>query len=232
MTGVELERPDKVYHHQAGPNHNRIRGAAMANVSDITEHMHLNRRQCLNCEARLTRNSGEILNAWRRRKYCDQSCANRHSRKLPIADRFARLVNSAPGQGPAGACHEWQGTRDKKGYGKMKAGGETLAHRVSWLIASGSPAGNLQVCHTCDNPPCVNPAHLFLGTHSDNMADMAQKGRSGAPAGDKHYNHKLSDQQVAAIIADPRKGEDVAKAFGISKGHANALRRSHRLGSA
>lgn len=77
-------------------------------------------------------------------------------------------------------CREWPGRKGRNGYGLLTLRGGTLyAHRVVWELVNGPIPEGMEVCHTCDNPPCCNPAHLFLGTHQDNMLDMAQKGRWG-----------------------------------------------------
>lgn len=76
-------------------------------------------------------------------------------------------------------CWEWQAAKGHKGYGKCKYFGETLAHRVSFIIHHGPLLGSkMCVLHKCDNPPCVNPDHLFIGTLDDNNKDRAAKGRT------------------------------------------------------
>lgn len=94
----------------------------------------------------------------------------------PLTERFWRKVDKSAG--PEG-CWPWTGSRHGFGYGFVSAGGKRRgAHRVSWELANGPIPDGLSVCHRCDNPPCVNPAHLFLGTVGDNTRDMMAKGRA------------------------------------------------------
>lgn len=75
-------------------------------------------------------------------------------------------------------CWEWFGGASADGYGRFThKGRKLLAHRVSWEVHSGSIPRGMLVLHRCDNPPCVNPSHLFLGTHKDNAQDRERKGR-------------------------------------------------------
>lgn len=75
-------------------------------------------------------------------------------------------------------CWEWQGQRDREGYGRFQAFNTRRAHRVSYILKNGPiPNSQLLVCHKCDNPPCINPTHLFLGTHKINHTDRGNKGR-------------------------------------------------------
>jgi len=79
-------------------------------------------------------------------------------------------------------CLEWQGARLASGYGLIGRGrrdeGMAYVHRLAWELAHGPIPDGMFVCHHCDNPPCCNVEHLFLGTHADNMADMVTKGRA------------------------------------------------------
>lgn len=86
-----------------------------------------------------------------------------------------------------GDCWEWTGSRNASGYGQFnnKPFGTSAAHRISFLLSVGEILPGNVICHRCDNPPCVNPDHLFQGTHADNMQDAINKGRLVGPFGDR-----------------------------------------------
>lgn len=117
----------------------------------------------------------------------------------------------------------WNWTRGKsKGYGAINANGRMwAAHRVSYERAKGPIPEGMSVCHSCDNPACINPAHLFIGTHRDNMLDKERKGRGNhvGLSGENNPNCKLSDARVIALLKDYIGGmlrEDIAAKYGIS----------------
>lgn len=112
-----------------------------------------------------------------------------------------------------GDCWEWQGARTKE-YGSVSFGTDFIAHRVAYLLGYGIDPGELQVCHTCDNPPCCRPAHLFLGTSLDNTLDRISKGRrSGRFAG---ISSKLDNDEIIAIQQSTDSLRAAAKQFNVS----------------
>ncbi len=124
-----------------------------------------------------------------------------------LGTRFWRRVRQSNGPD---ACWIWTGALHRQGYGSIKVDKATaLAHRVSWLLCHGEMPAQC-VCHRCDNPPCVNPSHLFLGSYADNMRDMTLKGRHGGT--------KLSDADVRALraIYGTKSIYEVAEQFDIS----------------
>ncbi len=136
-----------------------------------------------------------------------------------LADRFWRFVDA---DGPDG-CWEWTGGRLPKGYGNIWDGEKlSRAHRVSYELFRGAIPQGMQVLHSCDNPPCTNPGHLFLGTNADNLADRVAKGRSAS--GERHGNAKLTTAQVLAIRADQRHFRTIAKEYGIFPNYVHQIK--------
>lgn len=117
-------------------------------------------------------------------------------------ERFWSKVDKTPGQGPQGECWEWRAGQMERGYGVFWDGQKkVLAHRWAYAQEHGSVDADTEVCHTCDNPACVRPTHLFAGTHIDNMLDMREKGRAVATVwtGETNGRAKLDWPKVRDI---------------------------------
>lgn len=132
-----------------------------------------------------------------------------------MSAQFWAKVRKQPGDG----CWEWTGSFNDKGYGKVRVDGRMVrAHRVAWELAHGplSLPADATVCHRCDNPACVRPDHLFLGTQLDNIRDRDAKGR--AARGAQTGAAKLSDEDVRAIraAAGDLSGRALARRYGVS----------------
>lgn len=121
-------------------------------------------------------------------------------------------------------CWEWTGYRRQRGYGELD---HVAAHRLSYYLATGEDPGSYFVCHRCDNPPCVNPLHLYLGTPRENQNEMWLKGRG------KGWETSVSDEQVKQIQEHRRRGatvNQIAAATAVSYAHvARILRGEFRV---
>jgi hypothetical protein len=121
-------------------------------------------------------------------QYCSRECAANKRKPTPMKDRFWSKVRV----GSERECWPWQGAIREGGYG--------------WL------------CHSCDNPPCCNPAHLWLGTSAENTKDMDRKGRRRIRSlfGEDHQRSKLTESDVRAILSSPANGKTLSKEYGVS----------------
>lgn len=129
-------------------------------------------------------------------KFCSQECRTEGYKKRAnqnIEEVYYKKCIKMDG------CWGWTGNRDADGYSTMYFNKKTLkSHRVSWIIHNGKIPEKLLVLHKCDNPPCTNPEHLFLGTQKDNWDDMVKKGR-GCYRGELASNSKLKEKEVIEI---------------------------------
>lgn len=121
------------------------------------------------------------------------------------------------------ACWPWTGHRIATGYGQVRVRGKaTTASRVALELSEGRPLeADEQACHRCDNPPCCNPAHLFRGSHVENMQDKEKKGRHGygGMPGERHHQAKLTEHDVREIRRRCEAGERhtaIAASYGVT----------------
>lgn len=161
--------------------------------------------------------------------------------KIPADDVLVSRFYSFLRLDKESECWEWQGAKNKglKPYGyfqlydkKNKKRKLAYAHRISWNLHRGEIPHKLCVCHTCDNPMCVNPEHLFLGTYKDNMQDAVKKGRMNEevqyPKGEKHPHSKLSRDDVLRIRRLKRLGmsnKEIAQEYNIGHNYASLVAR-------
>ena len=138
---------------------------------------------------------------------------------MTVEARLMQYVIPEPNTG----CWLWIGATSPHGYGSFAFNGENrFAHRVMYETKFGKFEKELLVCHKCDTPACVNPAHLFLGTKKDNAVDMVKKGRWVGPSGEKHPQAKLTIPDVHKIrsLHKKRKNTEIAKKFDV---HINTI---------
>jgi hypothetical protein len=148
----------------------------------------------------------------------------RTHKKRPIAERFfEKTKTSETHSWNETPCLEWTAGRFEKGYGQFWFAGKTCqAHRVAMMLG-GAEVGDLCVLHRCDNPPCVNREHLFLGTAADNVADKIAKGRASYSSGDAHYS-RTRPECIARGEKHQRRMREVA-----ARGEKHYLRTNPEL---
>jgi len=126
-------------------------------------------------------------------------------------------------------CWEWKGSRRNGGYGEVATGnGAAVASRAAYEAWVAPVPEGKDICHTCDNPPCINPKHLFPGTRRENMQDATRKGR--LPNGEASHHAKLTAREIADIRKAYTNGDltqrEVAKMFGTSQANVSLIVRA------
>ncbi|MGC5012510.1 HNH endonuclease [Streptosporangium sp. DT93] len=140
-------------------------------------------------------------------------------RTKPLEERFwAKVRRGAPDE-----CWEWQGGRYELGYGRFALPGKRhgRAHCFSYELAYGPAPAGMYILHSCDNPPCVNPAHLSAGPQTENMAQMVARGRR---------KRRFSDEVLAAVRDSAEPQKKLAESFGMSQSYVSLIKRQYRDG--
>ncbi len=147
------------------------------------------------------------------------------NKRIPLIERLRKRLRIMPS-----GCWEFQGGRITGGYGTIRKAradgswGMIAAHRAMWEIQFGPIPDGLMVLHKCDNPPCCNPAHLFLGTQFENISDMFEKGRGYDRAGEGNPRAKLTWEKVRAIRKDDRAQGAIAAEHGVSRSLISSIK--------
>jgi hypothetical protein len=183
-------------------------------------------KTCAACGGIITRGQNENSADWRKRRYCDKKCWLEDHYASEV-DRFWQRVEKTDG------CWLWRGQARANGYGEFSGRGERhrAAHRYSYQTFVGPIPDGMFVCHSCDNPACVRPDHLWVGTPADNVADMVAKGRQATDKrvyrGESNSQCKLSEDQVMAIRSEYRPRvvpqRELAKRYGVSQRLINKI---------
>lgn len=158
--------------------------------------------------------------AYKRQKHCDWKCARAGRKHTP--EKAAALFWSRVNKLPSG-CWEYTRARDKWGYGDVQfLGKHVQAHRLAWRLLRSEP-GEMDVLHKCNNPPCCNPDHLYLGDDFDNSRDRVEAGRQ--PSGVAVHSCKLTPEQVIEIrrLKGTTAQRIIAEKYGVSQTAIGAI---------
>ncbi len=178
-------------------------------------------KECRICGELFYKRVTKSVAMWENQIYCSRSCAAKGTDTFytdplgKVISLFSRTINTESG------CMEWEGAHGKQGYGQASiAGMPWVAHRVVYHYLVEPIPDGLLVCHECDNPKCINPEHLFVGTHKDNRQDCVLKGRT---------NRRLIKDNIriaiATMVSKKVHGHVIAEIFGVSQAGVSKIAR-------
>lgn len=157
-----------------------------------------------------------------------------HTKEIVLTKKDVARFWAKVGVVGEGGCRLWEGGRNEGGYGRFWLHGKHCrSHRVAWVLTRGPIQLGMFVLHKCDNPPCVEGEHLFLGTNKDNMHDMHKKKRNFLSIGELNGMSKLTEGQVIELLKRYKSGETqvfLAKEYGICQPHVSEIVNRERWG--
>ena len=155
-----------------------------------------------------------------------ETAANQYTGPKDPKERFLAHVDKTD------SCWIWTGAKCLKGYGYFNMGNKITrrAHKASYLLFKGIIPKGLFVCHECDNPSCVNPDHLWLGTPLDNVHDMLTKGRDNYLHGEAIHTAKITREQVEEIRSSPLHYTELMEQYNLSRSQVYKIRTKYTGG--
>lgn len=158
----------------------------------------------------------------RRSVYCSVAC---HKHRLRDPARFVEAFWEKVDKRGPDECWLWKGAKQRAGYGHFRTPeGKTItSSRFAWVLANGAIPDGMHALHRCDNRACVNPAHIFLGSHTQNMADCKAKGRH--TKGEQTKRNKITERQARDVLAQKgrAKADELAHTLGVTPGAIHAI---------
>ena len=180
-------------------------------------------KHCAFCGIAFRKDARNTWAYWERAKYCSQKCTGlarteeARLREKPRQEAFEEWIDKS------GECWLWLAALDKDGYGIFTYRHKTYRAARIALEFDGRPVpAGLYACHHCDNPACVRPSHLYVGTPTENMADAKRRGRMRV--GESHYASRLTEADVRKIRAATGTQEIIAAQFGVSRSLVSLVR--------
>lgn len=188
-------------------------------------------KNCQYCGAKITKNPKWSIKQYEEQKYCGWLCFSKsqtYDLNKTKEEFLKKIIIKENG------CHEWQGGKCQKGYGMFRYNGKTIrAHRFAWFVKTGDLIPDkIMACHKCDNPSCVNPEHIFLGSGKDNYEDMKNKGRDRKLKGQDCSRSLLNNEMVLKIYKDKNLTQlELSKIYKVSPSTISAIKNGQNWSS-
>ncbi len=173
-------------------------------------------KACENCKT-IFHKSGQLSwRQWATRRFCSHKCAGQAESTAKTAVRLSLRESFEMRFKKTEGCWIWSGTIEGYGYGVIDHNRRRYRAHVLALKFDGRPVPDGMIaCHHCDNPPCVNPAHLYVGTPAENARDAKERGL--LPRGESHHNAKLTEAEIRQIRSLKMPATHIALIFGVSR---------------